>query len=219
MPVTEPNPDAVQIITIHAAKGLEWDVVAVAGLVDGGLPATATQGKDGPKDSAWLVGLGNLPYPLRGDRAHLPAFAFDGAADPKDLEERRRRFVLDAGDHQVAEERRLAYVALTRARTDLLLTAAWWGDGARLAPRLDVPDRARGGRTGRDSRPGLGAPQESARILVPRCRRHGDVAGGPVRRRRTAARGGGRRFEQGAARWVRGGPRSRSTGGGGRGRR
>ncbi|RHA44078.1 ATP-dependent DNA helicase [Cellulomonas rhizosphaerae] len=131
MPVTEPNPDAVQIITIHAAKGLEWDVVAVAGLVDGGLPATATQGKDGPKDSAWLVGLGNLPYPLRGDRAHLPAFAYEGAADPKDLEERRRRFVLDAGDHEVAEERRLAYVALTRARTDLLLTAAWWGDGTR----------------------------------------------------------------------------------------
>ncbi|MDM7831887.1 ATP-dependent DNA helicase [Cellulomonas edaphi] len=131
MPVTEPNPDAVQIITIHAAKGLEWDVVAVAGMVDGGLPATATQGKDGPKDSAWLVGLGTLPYPLRGDRAHLPAFAYEGAADPKDLEERRRSFVLEAGDHEVAEERRLAYVALTRARTDLLLTAAWWGDGSR----------------------------------------------------------------------------------------
>jgi DNA helicase II / ATP-dependent DNA helicase PcrA len=121
----------VQIITIHAAKGLEWDVVAVAGLVDGGLPATATQGKDGPKDSAWLVGLGNLPYPLRGDREHLPTFEYEGAADPKDLEERRRRFVLEAGDHEVAEERRLAYVALTRARTDLLLTAAWWGDGTR----------------------------------------------------------------------------------------
>ena len=131
MPVAEPNPDAVQIITIHAAKGLEWDVVAVAGLVDGTLPATATTGKDGPKDSAWLVGLGNLPYPLRGDRAHLPAFEYEGASDPKDLEERRRRFVLDAGEHEVAEERRLAYVALTRARTDLLLSAAWWGDGGR----------------------------------------------------------------------------------------
>ncbi|MEN0129391.1 MAG: ATP-dependent DNA helicase [Brevundimonas sp.] len=131
MPVAEPNPDAVQIITIHAAKGLEWDVVAVAGLVDGTLPATATTGKEGPKDSAWLVGLGNLPYPLRGDCAHLPAFEYEGASDPKDLEERRRRFVLAAGDHEVAEERRLAYVALTRARTDLLLSAAWWGDGGR----------------------------------------------------------------------------------------
>ncbi|GEL96489.1 ATP-dependent DNA helicase [Cellulomonas terrae] len=132
MPVTEPDPDAVQLITVHAAKGLEWDVVAVAGLVDGGLPATATQGKDGPKDSAWLTGLGSLPYPLRGDRHDLPVFAHSGAEDPKELEERRKQFVLDAGDHQVAEERRLAYVALTRARSDLLLTAAWWGDGSRV---------------------------------------------------------------------------------------
>ena len=132
MPVSEPDPDAVQLITVHAAKGLEWDVVAVAGLVDGGLPATATQGKDGPKDSAWLTGLGSLPYPLRGDRHDLPVFAYAGAEDPKELEERRKQFVLDAGDHQVAEERRLAYVALTRARSDLLLTAAWWGDGTRV---------------------------------------------------------------------------------------
>ena len=80
---------------MHAAKGLEWDVVAVAGLVDGGLPATATQGKDGPKDSAWLTGLGSLPYPLRGDRHDLPDVrVLPGAADPKDLEERRKEFVL-----------------------------------------------------------------------------------------------------------------------------
>ena len=129
LPVTEPDPDAVQLITIHAAKGLEWDVVAVAGLVDGVLPATRTQGKDGPRDSAWLVGLGNLPYPLRGDAADLPAFAYAGADGPQDLEARRKQFLSDAGEHEVAEERRLAYVALTRARRHLLLTGAWWGDG------------------------------------------------------------------------------------------
>ncbi|HEY5554487.1 MAG TPA: ATP-dependent DNA helicase, partial [Cellulomonas sp.] len=130
LPVTEPDPDAIQLITIHAAKGLEWDVVAVAGLVDGGLPAIRTQGADGPSDSAWLTGLGRLPYPLRGDRADLPAFAYAGADNPQDLELRRRRFLQDAGEHQVAEERRLAYVALTRARSALLLTGAWWGDGS-----------------------------------------------------------------------------------------
>lgn len=129
LPVTEPDPDAVQVITIHAAKGLEWDVVAVAGLVDGVLPATPTQGKDGPKDNAWLVGLGSFPYPLRGDRDDLPEFAYAGAEGAKDLEERRKAFVRAAGEHQVAEERRLAYVALTRARHRLLLTGAWWGDG------------------------------------------------------------------------------------------
>lgn len=129
LPVSEPDPDAVQLITIHAAKGLEWDVVAVAGLVDGVLPATATQGKDGPKDSAWLVGLGSFPYPLRGDHADLPVLEHAGAESAKELEERRRAFVLAAGEHEVAEERRLAYVALTRARHDLLLTGAWWGTG------------------------------------------------------------------------------------------
>lgn len=134
MPVTEPDPDAVQLITVHAAKGLEWDVVAVAGLVDGGLPAIRTQGSQGPTDSAWLTGLGELPYPLRGDRDDLPELVVAGAADPKDLEQRRLQFLRDAGDHQVAEERRLAYVAFTRARSDLLLTGAWWGDGSRVRP-------------------------------------------------------------------------------------
>ena len=129
LPVSEPDRGAVQVSTIHASKGLEWDVVAVAGMVDGVLPATAALGKDGPKDSAWLTGLGRLPYPLRGDRHDLPELAYEGAADPKDLEERRRRFVSDAGAHQVDEERRLAYVAVTRARRELLLAASWWGDG------------------------------------------------------------------------------------------
>ncbi|MBO0920683.1 UvrD-helicase domain-containing protein [Cellulomonas sp. zg-ZUI222] len=139
LPVTEPDPDAVQVMTVHAAKGLEWDAVAVAGMVDGGLPATAMLGKDGPKDSAWLTGLGVLPYPLRGDADELPLLACAGAESPKELADRLERLRLDAGDHQVAEERRLAYVAVTRAREDLLLSAAYWGDpkaARRLSPFL-----------------------------------------------------------------------------------
>ncbi|TQL03528.1 ATP-dependent DNA helicase [Cellulomonas sp. SLBN-39] len=139
LPVTEPDPDAVQLMTVHASKGLEWDVVAVTGLVDGGLPATAVLGKDGPLDSGWLTGLGVLPYPLRGDRDDLPALDLGGAADPKELAERLVRFRQDAGEHEVAEERRLAYVALTRARERLLLSAARWGDAKtprRVSPFL-----------------------------------------------------------------------------------
>src|SRR5690606_35660232 len=34
-PVPEPDPGAVQVQTLHTAKGLEWDMVAVVGLVDG----------------------------------------------------------------------------------------------------------------------------------------------------------------------------------------
>ncbi|WP_217617153.1 ATP-dependent DNA helicase [Cellulomonas sp. GbtcB1] len=190
MPVAEPDPDAVQLITVHAAKGLEWDAVAVAGLVDGGLPATRTQGPNGPTDSAWLTGLGELPYPLRGDRHDLPDLAYAGAADPKDLEERRKQFLLDAGDHQVAEERRLAYVAFTRARAALLLTGAWWGDGLRVRPPslflTEVVDAGLARVAGWADLPDEGTEnprtQEAAGAVWPADPFGGEAEGGPVRR-------------------------------------
>ncbi|PRZ06875.1 DNA helicase-2/ATP-dependent DNA helicase PcrA [Isoptericola sp. CG 20/1183] len=136
MPVREPDPDAVQVITAHAAKGLEWDVVAVPGLVDGVFPTQAETSK-GRTSSGWLTGLGELPYHLRGDAHDLPVFRFDAATDTKDLVARRDEFRLDCGAHQLAEERRLAYVAFTRARRELLCTAHWWGTGSR--PRRVSP--------------------------------------------------------------------------------
>nr|WP_246256239.1 ATP-dependent DNA helicase [Isoptericola halotolerans] len=136
MPVREPDPDAVQVITAHAAKGLEWDVVAVPGLVDGVFPTQAETSK-GRTSSGWLTGLGELPYHLRGDADDLPSFRFDAAADTKDLLVRRDEFKLGCGAHQLAEERRLAYVAFTRARRELLCTAYWWGTGSR--PRQVSP--------------------------------------------------------------------------------
>ncbi|MHA7132361.1 UvrD-helicase domain-containing protein [Oerskovia turbata] len=136
LPVREPDPDAVQIITVHASKGLEWDVVAVPGMVDGIFPNTAV-GENGPSDSGWFTGLGNLPYPLRGDAEDLPAFRYDRAEDAKDLDGRRKEFLAASGEHQVDEERRLAYVAFTRARAELLLAGSWWRDATK--PRTPSP--------------------------------------------------------------------------------
>jgi DNA helicase-2/ATP-dependent DNA helicase PcrA len=137
MPVREPDPDAVQVITAHAAKGLEWDVVAVPGLVDGVFPTLAESPNGGRADSGWLSGPGALPYALRGDAADLPSFRWDLAADTKDLIARRDEFRAACGEHVLAEERRLAYVAFTRARQELLLTAHWWGTGSK--PRRVSP--------------------------------------------------------------------------------
>lgn len=125
-PANAPDPKAVQLITVHASKGLEWDVVVVPGLVDGVFPSTKVNGPKGPVSAGWLTGLGALPFPLRGDAADLPELSLAGADDSADLNTRIADFRSSCGEHEVFEERRLAYVAFTRARSDLLLTGAWW---------------------------------------------------------------------------------------------
>ncbi|MCL1899946.1 MAG: PD-(D/E)XK nuclease family protein, partial [Promicromonosporaceae bacterium] len=126
-PLHDPDPDAVQIITAHGAKGLEWDVVAVPGLSDGVFPADPERA-GGRTDAGWLTNARTLPYPLRGDAADLPPFAWERFTDTKELAEGQQAFRLACGAHQFAEERRLAYVAFTRARTELLLLGHYWGD-------------------------------------------------------------------------------------------
>jgi len=135
-PLTEVRKDAVQVLTVHAAKGLEWDVVAVTGLVEGTFP-TGVNGRPPGPSNGWLGPFGALPYPLRGDAAGLPHWAVERATTQNELQGELEAFREQCGLHEVAEERRLAYVAVTRARRSLLLTGALWGSGS--GPR--VPSR------------------------------------------------------------------------------
>ncbi|MGH3549490.1 MAG: ATP-dependent helicase [Pseudonocardiaceae bacterium] len=114
--------DRVQILTVHAAKGLEWQLVAVPHLVDGVFPAAK-------KSSSWLRAVTELPVTLRGDRVDLPDLALPAGADQKE-------FAVAVADHEAAfdarrltEERRLMYVALTRAEQILLVSSHHWGEG------------------------------------------------------------------------------------------
>jgi len=90
LPASALPADAVALLTVHQAKGLEWEAVFIAGLVEGRFPA-----------------LSRSQYALFDRDAFSPR--------PLDETERARR--------TLEEERRLFYVALTRARTRLYLTA------------------------------------------------------------------------------------------------
>ena len=105
----DPDADAVAVLTVHKAKGLEWPTVFIVGLADGRFPI-----------HRWKDAL-ELPSAL-------------GRWEPTE------------GDVAVQEERRLFYVAMTRARDELMLTyAADYGGGRvrRVSPfvleALDLP--------------------------------------------------------------------------------
>jgi DNA helicase-2/ATP-dependent DNA helicase PcrA len=119
-PRTEPpEADVVQLLTIHGSKGLEWDAVAVVRLVTDELPSLA-------RDTKGWLGFGILPSEFRGDSAWLPVFGWRGAETQQDLKAAIEAFVSDNRARQLDEDRRLAYVAFTRARDHLLLSGSSW---------------------------------------------------------------------------------------------
>ncbi|MGH3866200.1 MAG: ATP-dependent helicase [Pseudonocardiaceae bacterium] len=113
--------DRVQILTVHAAKGLEWQLVAVPHVVNGVFPAAK-------KSSSWLRTVTELPVPLRGDRADLPELTLPAGADQKELAEALAAHEAACDTRRLTEERRLLYVALTRAERTLLVSGHHWGE-------------------------------------------------------------------------------------------
>ncbi len=71
--------DRVQVLTVHAAKGLEWEVVAVPHLVAGVFPGRRISG-------TWLTNPAELPPALRGDVADLPGLDLPDGGDRKEME-------------------------------------------------------------------------------------------------------------------------------------
>ena len=120
------NKHAVQILTVHAAKGSEWDFVAVPGLVAKNFPS------EGKGLDLWTSNSAALPIALRGDGTQFDDFVFPSNS-PKHVDVRK---ALDTAaeswrKRREEEEWRLAYVAFTRAKINLLATASWFGNGTK----------------------------------------------------------------------------------------
>lgn len=88
-----PDGDAVRVLTSHRSKGLEWDVVVVAGVQEGVWPDLRLRGS--------LLGVEDLIETVEGGEPNRTSLV----------------------SKMLAEERRLFYVAATRARRRLVITA------------------------------------------------------------------------------------------------
>ncbi len=214
--------DTVKLLTVHAAKGLQWPAVFVPGLAAGeraqvfpARPRVSTKWTDNPR---------LIPFSLRGDAADLPALRGLDAAS-------MNAFASACGARDLAEERRLGYVAATRAAFWLGCSGYWWGEAsAPLGPSVFLAEVRAACETGAgtvrgwaeepaedEQNPLLADVDEadwpatpagrhyeavsSASRLVEAARRHREPAGGPLPERGSeqAERPGGERGQRAQA--------------------
>ena len=177
--------EAVRLMTIHGAKGLEFPVVIVADL-----------GRDG--------GGGTPPVIVRDGRVGLRLPRVDDG-EPRDIAFDYAELDLERTEAEAREERRIMHVAVTRAERLLILSGTFraskgWGDAGLPAPgaRVDGPRAVRRGRRrSRRAPAACAAGTAEARVVAQRARRRprapeppagrGTAAAAPRRRRRAGA--------------------------------
>ncbi|MGZ5388935.1 MAG: UvrD-helicase domain-containing protein [Aeromicrobium sp.] len=114
MEVSAPSEaDSVKLLTAHKAKGLEWACVFVPFMAANVFPSGQSRG-------LWISNARVLPVSLRGDRDTVPDIDEWSTAGVKTFRSDNREDALN-------EERRLGYVAFTRAKMALHVSGHWWG--------------------------------------------------------------------------------------------
>jgi DNA helicase-2/ATP-dependent DNA helicase PcrA len=114
--------NSVKVLTVHKSKGLEYDEVFVPFLADGVFPSRKAR-------SRWISNASALPTALRGDAATLTDLHDFTTAGEKEYKAATAR-------ESYLEEVRLAYVALTRARSHLHLSGHRWGRTQKQARKV-----------------------------------------------------------------------------------
>lgn len=109
---TPTEADSVKLLTVHRAKGLEWDAVFLVGVTERKFPSNRGR-------SSWLTLPSVMPVALRGDARDLPQLK---GHTPDDI----NALAAEAKEHAAREELRLGYVAWTRPRHQLSVSCWRW---------------------------------------------------------------------------------------------
>ena len=113
-----PSGDGVRVMTVHAAKGLEFPVVVLPFLRDKQFPTSMRGGR-------WATSSRAIP-PVAPDEPDVGRELGFPAADSTTADGNAYREAC-AEEHRLDEDR-LAYVAVTRAEHELIASSHWWGD-------------------------------------------------------------------------------------------
>ncbi len=122
----EVDQSVVQILTIHMAKGAEWDVVAIPGLTEGTFPS---DGARSPEN--WSTNERFIPFALRRDSDVVPQLSLAHVSTNSDANKALAEYGKRCVQYRLGEEIRLGYVAVTRARSHLFASASYWGSGVK----------------------------------------------------------------------------------------
>lgn len=111
-------PGAVQLMTVFAAKGLEFEAVFMPFVSEGAFPGGRSRGR-------WTTGASVVPWPLRDDATQALAAFPDRSGDS--INKQHDRYLDSIQNTVDRDHERLAYVGVTRAERALTVTGHWWG--------------------------------------------------------------------------------------------